>query len=543
MAMSNWRVNTFLVLLVLLAGGIGYRLFYLFATSGPELRQRAEAQYSNQQESAFRRGDIFIGDFSTQEKTLVATVKDFSYIYAVPKEIVDQTTTRQLLVEKLGLTVERVDNIFSKKEDEFEVLIKSPTAEQVELVKQTNLVGVRIGSEPRRYYPLGEQLAQTIGFVGHNEAGQKTGQYGVEAYYDSELGGREGPADDLVLTIDKNIQTFAAQALEELVKSMAATGGSIIVQDPQTGEILAMVGSPSFDPNNYQTAKLSQFVNVNIQSGFEPGSTFKAITMSGALDKKALTPTSTYTDTGVVDIAGYQIKNFNEKSFGLQTMTQVLEKSLNTGAIYMEERLGDDNFLNYVLDFGFGQASGVDLAGEVGGDISNLYSKRKINFVTAAFGQGIAVTPLQLINSYSAIANGGKLMRPHIVKAVVHPDGSQTQTMPEIISTPISERSALTISKMLVDVVDHGFDKVRITGYDVAGKTGTAQIASPEGGYSDQFIHDMVAFAPAFAPKFVILIKLDKPQGLKFAADSLSPTMGKMTRFLLNYFNVPPSRE
>ena len=224
-------------------------------------------------------------------------------------------------------------------------------------------------------------------------------------------------------------------------------------------------------------------------------------------------------------------------------MTQVLEKSLNTGAIYMEERLGDDNFLNYVLDFGFGQASGVDLAGEVGGDISNLYSKRKINFVTAAFGQGIAVTPLQLINSYSAVANGGKLMRPHIVKAVVHPDGSQTQTMPEIISTPISERSALTISKMLVDVVDHGFDKVRITGYDVAGKTGTAQIASPEGGYSDQFIHDMVAFAPAFAPKFVILIKLDKPQGLKFAADSLSPTMGKMTRFLLNYFNVPPSRE
>ena len=152
--MSNWRVNTFLVLLVLLAGGIGYRLFYLFATSGPELRQRAEAQYSNQQESAFRRGDIFIGDFSTQEKTLVATVKDFSYIYAVPKEIVDQTTTRQLLVEKLGLTVERVDNIFSKKEDEFEVLIKSPTAEQVELVKQTNLVGVRIGSGPRRYYPF-----------------------------------------------------------------------------------------------------------------------------------------------------------------------------------------------------------------------------------------------------------------------------------------------------------------------------------------------------------------------------------------------------
>ena len=179
------------------------------------------------------------------------------------------------------------------------------------------------------------------------------------------------------------------------------------------------------------------------------------------------------------------------------------------------------------------------------GNIANLYSGRKINFLTASFGQGIAVSPLQLINAYSAIANGGKLMHPYLVKEVVRPDGTTVKTKPTILGTPINEKTSIQLKSMLVDVVDKGFDKARIRGYDIAGKTGTAQIPDPNGGgylADDQFIHDFVGFAPAFAPKFVVLIRMDRPKGIKFAADSLSPVFGDIARYLIRYFNIPPTR-
>ncbi|TSC75010.1 MAG: Uncharacterized protein G01um101444_57, partial [Parcubacteria group bacterium Gr01-1014_44] len=357
-------------------------------------------------------------------------------------------------------------------------------------------------------------------------------------YYDQAVKNEE----DLVLTIDKNIQTFAEQELSYLMNRWSPTAGTIIIQDPQTGAILAMAGSPSFDPNNYSQYPLGNFVNKAVQEAFEPGSSFKPFTMSAALDQKKVTPQTTYFDTGEVDLAGYKIKNFNEKSFGTQTMRQVLEKSLNLGAIFVENQLGDDNFLNYVINFGFGQMTGIDLAGEVAGDISNLYSGRKINFSTASFGQGISVTSTQLINAYSAIANGGKLMRPYVVKEIVGAGGEKKETKPEIIGTPISEKTSAQMKAMLVGVVEKGFDKATVNGYDVAGKTGTAQMASKTGGYGDDFIHNIVGFAPAFSPRFVVLIKIEKPQGIKFASDSLSPSLGKITRFLLNYFQIPPTR-
>ena len=226
-------------------------------------------------------------------------------------------------------------------------------------------------------------------------------------------------------------------------------------------------------------------------------------------------------------------------------MRQVLQKSLNTGAIFAEQKTGDDDFLNSVVAFGFGQKTGIDLAGEISGNISNLYSGRQINFATASFGQGIAVTPIQLINAYSAIANGGKLMWPHLAAKIIHTDGSETRIEPKIINSPISESTASQIQSMLVDVVDKGFDKARIAGYDVAGKTGTAQIPAPDGGYldNDQFIHNFVGFAPAYNARFTILIKIDRPKGIKFAADSLSPVFGDIARYLIRYFNIPPTRK
>ena len=284
-------------------------------------------------------------------------------------------------------------------------------------------------------------------------------------------------------------------------------------------------------------------MNRGVQEIFEPGSSFKPITMAMGLDLGAITPQTTFKDEGSREAAGYRIKNFSEKIFGTVTMSQVLEKSINTGAMYVQDIVGDDNFLNYIINFGFGQKTGVDLPGEVYGGISNLYKGRKINFLTASFGQGIAVTPLQLINAYSAIANGGKLMRPYAVEKIIKEGGSEEMTQPEIVAIPISEKTAAKLKSMLVSVVDNGFDKARINGYDIAGKTGTAQIPDGKGGYLDnEYIHNFVGFAPAFDARFVILIKIDRPKGITFAADSLSPTFKEITQYLLNYYGIPPTR-
>ena len=488
------------------AGLIFYRLFYLTYLRHGALIKIAEEQYQNRRESSARRGNIYIQDLSTGEKQLVTLQKSFPYI-------------------------------FSKKDGRFKIVNKNPALEEVEQIRQLNGEETGIGYEDRRYYPEGSFLGQVLGFLGF-DGDRRVGQYGLEAYYDEII----RQENDLVLTVDKNIQSFAEKELHYLVDKWRPTSGTIIVQDPQTGAILAMAGSPSFDPNNYGQFPLGNFVNKAVQEAFEPGSSFKPITMSGAIDQKKVTPETTYFDSGEVEIDGYHIKNFNEKSFGKMNMSQVLEKSLNTGAMFAESQLGDDNFLNYVINFGFGQMTGIDLAGEAAGDTSNLYSKRKINFLTASFGQGIAVTPIQLANAYSAIANGGKLMRPYVVKEIVKPSGEKKEIQPEVIGTPISEKTSVQIKAMLVGVVEKGFDKATVKGYDVAGKTGTAQIASSKGGYSEDFIHDIVGFAPAFSPRFVVLIKIEKPQGIKFASDSLSPSLGNITRFLLNYFQIPPTK-
>ncbi len=431
-----------------------------------------------------------------------------------------------------------------------------------------------------RTYPGNMFASHVLGFVGYRES-LRVGQYGIEAYYDDVLTGNQrtqkasgsttyaklknvlgffkGDAaqakqepesagmardgEDIVLTIDPNIQDYAQAALNAVLKKYSSPRGSILVEDPNTGAMLAMVSSPSFDPNHYASFGLKDYPNPAMQEQYEPGSSFKAFTMAAAIDTGAVTPDTTYTDTGEVKYSNYTVRNFDNTVLGLQTMTQVLEHSLNTGVIFAQKRTGFDKFINYVVNFGFGQKTGVDLAGEVSGNISNLYENREVNYATAAFGQGIAVTSLQLINGYAAIANGGRLLEPYMVKEIVHPDGSTTPTQTKIIGSPITEKTSTTMKTMLVSVVDKGFDAGRVAGYDVAGKTGTAQIPAQGGGYlADTYIHDFVGFAPAYAPRFVVLIKIERPQGIRFASRSLSPVFADVAQYLLRYFKIPPTR-
>ena len=536
---------------VVLAGAlVGWQLFKISYLQHTLYAQTAQAQSENIN-NLLVRGNIYIQD-PTQTSgsdglALVATNKKFPYAYVIPTLIADSSPVAEKLYLILGVSTDTLKKTLESKSSGAKVVARRLTDKQMAAINDLNIKGVGIRYENDRYYPEGSLLATVMGFLGYGSKGRQ-GQYGVEAYFNDELAGTTQSATaprpaDVVLTIDRNIQTFVEKKLDEVLAKWKAAGGTVIVEDPKTGKILAMADRKSFNPNSYGSAEPSSYLNRSIQSMFEPGSSFKPITMAAGLDMGKVNPTTTYTDPGIIDIAGYKIHNFDNQSHGTVSMTTVLEKSLNTGAAFVEGLLGQDNFLNYVVNFGFGQKTNVDLPAEVSGDIANLYSGRQINYVTASFGQGIAVTPLQLVNAYSALANGGKLMKPYVVGHINYEGGKTVITQPEVVAIPISEKTSEKIQKMLVSVVDNGFDKARIKGYDIAGKTGTAQIADSRGGYQeDVFIHDFLGFAPASDPRFVVLIKMDKPQGITFAADSLSPTFREIAQYLITYYNIPPTR-
>lgn len=546
---DNFRINVFLICVLLVSSLVLYRLFVLSYVRHSAYSRTAQAQRDNIN-NVLARGNIYLQDALTGELFLASANRKFPLAFLVPSKVdwAEKVQMVENLASVLGIETESINRVVETKQDVSKVLKRRLSAEEVEKINNLGLKGVGVSYEMDRFYPGHQLAANTIGFLGYDQAG-RSGQYGIEAFFDDELFGKTGKKDefnrpsDVVLTIDKNIQDFIEDRLDSLMEKLEAEGGTIIVQDPQTGKILAMADRPSFDPNDYGDFPIKHFLNRGIQGVFEPGSSFKPITMAMGLDLAKVTPQTTFTDTGSVEIAGYRIRNFSERVFGEQTMSQVLEKSINTGAMFVQNQVGDDNFLSYIINFGFGQKTGVDLPGEVSGDITNLYSGRKINYLTSSFGQGIAVTPLQMVNAYSAIANGGKLMRPYVVEKIIKEGGGQALTTPEVISIPVSEKTSAKLKAMLVSVVDNGFDKARINGYDIAGKTGTAQIPDGSGGYAeDEYIHDFLGFAPAFDPKFTILIKIDRPKGITFAADSLSPTFRDITQFLINYFKIPPTR-
>ncbi len=466
----------------------------------------------------------------------------------------------------------------SQKNDFYELLKKNLTIEEVETIKALDLAGIGFEAVPKRYYPEGALFGHLTGFVGQNQNCEKgdlpvyqciggAGQYGLEEFFNQELSGQPGkwtggpsssdlvysvdniikpPEDgsDLVLTLDRSIQFFACQILEKSLKDYQARAGSIIVLNPKTGAILSLCNQPDFDPNQYsQVQDYSLFKNPAIASAFEPGSIFKIITMAGALDAKKITPETTYEDKGLVEMEGETIENVDGRIYGYRTMTNVLEKSINTGAVFTVQQLGRSSFRNYLKKFGFGSLTKIELAGEAAGDIDNLERKQEIYLATASFGQGITVTSIQMVNAVAAIANQGKLMKPFIIDSVIK-DGQTLPQEPEFIRQVISPSSATALTAMMVSVCENGYGKkAKVKGYYVAGKTGTAQVPKSGGGYSEEVIHSFVGFAPATSPRFVALVTLDNPQQGRFADSTAVPTFGKLAEFVLKYYNVLPDRD
>ena len=474
-----------------------------------------------------------------------------------------QQQARQLLVTKL-----------SKPDDPYEALERRLTDEQVEQIKALKIEGLGFQPEIWRYYPEKGLGGQLFGFWGYDDTRtdglNRAGKYGLEGYFDDELSGALGEihserdawgnliavgtksftekidGSDLVLTIDRAIQYQACKSIAEAVDHWQARSGSVIVLEPRTGAVLAMCSAPDYDPSEYnKVSSVSLYRNPAVNAAYEPGSIFKPLTMAGALDTGVVSANTTFTDTGSEKIGPFTIKNFNDKVYGLQTMTQVLENSVNTGVIYAMRQMTPKVFSRYVKDFGFGEPTKIELAGEAKGDISNLLTNKEIYAATASFGQGVTVTPLQIVTAIAAIANGGKLMQPHVVSEIRHPDGQVETTSPTMVRQVVSSKSAAILSGMMVSVVENGHGKLAgVPGYRVAGKTGTAQVAKTQGsGYEEgQVAVSFVGFAPFQNPRFVMLVTLDRPQRGKEAASTVTITFKEIANFILNYYNVPHDR-
>ncbi len=517
------------------------------------------------------RGAIYLQDrFSPKGNVAVAINKDVFLLYAVPKEIKDPIKTAKILAPLINKEEGELVNILNQPTDPYEPIKHYLDESTMKQIKTLQLAGIGFKPEKQRYYPaIANYLGQLLGFVGFVDD-KRCGQYGIEDYWNKSLVGQEGslraekdvagslialgdreviPARDgdmLVLTIDYNIQTRACTSLEEAVKKHGADGGSLLVMDPQTGALLAICTTPNFNSNFYsqvESAKL--FTNPAVSNIYEPGSVFKPITMAAALASGRVTPTTTYEDLGSVTIGPDTIKNSDKKAHGRQTMIQVLENSLNTGAIFAMRQAGSDNFRQMIAKFGFGKKTGIDLPNEALGNIKSLQNREEIYLATASFGQGISVTPLQLITAYAAIANRGTLMKPFVVSEIVNPNGDTIKTKPATVSQVLEPAVARTLTGMMVTVVETGHGKrAGVPGYYIAGKTGTAQVPLVnKAGYDlDQTIGSFVGFAPVDNPRFVMLVKIDYPKDVKFAESTAAPVFGTVAKFLLDYYQVPPDR-
>jgi cell division protein FtsI/penicillin-binding protein 2 len=421
---------------------------------------------------------------------------------------------------------------------------------------------------PNRVYPIAGLVSHIVGIV--NNTGD--GFYGVEGFYNSTLKGITGtiayevdafgeviptepkivrqpqPGTSLVLTLDLNIQYIAQRELQRAIDRYKAESGSVIVMDPKTGALLAVVSLPTYDPNDFASVDSSLLADPSVSKMWEPGSIFKIITWGAGLDSGVIAPDMTVYDEGRVEVGGRVIENSDRKAHGEVSMTTALAESLNTVAAYISTTMGKDRYYNYVRRFGFGKLTGVDLANE-GPGMTKLPGDSDwfpSDLGTNSFGQGIAVTPMQMISAAAAVANDGVLMKPHIVQERISEDASGSATHvvnvePEVVRQAISAEAAETLTDMLVEVIERNATQARVPGYRIAGKSGTAEIPTALGYHPTDTIVSFVGYAPADDPAFIVLVKLDRPKTSRWAARTAAPAFQAIAKELLIYMQVPPN--
>lgn len=483
-------------------------------------------------------------------------------VYAFTSQVRDPYRTAALLAPILGKRQEDVQKLLTQFSG-YILLSRHVNDWTSRRIQSLGLPGIGLSPIVLRAYPQGPVASQVVGF--RNEVGAG---YGLEQSYDKFLSGKagfrsvikdtagndihlqSGPSQaahagaDLHLTLDSTIQSLVENELKKAVKMHNADGGSIIAMDPRTGYILGMANAPGYDPNHRLPQDSAHFINPAVEALYEPGSTFKIITMAAGLDAHVITPDTAFNDTGAFVVGPDTLHNWNLLGFGYETMTQVLQHSANVGAAWVAQRLGTNAFYKYVKAFHLGQTTGVDLPDEQAGILPLPGQKNwtVVSQYTNAYGQGIAVTPLQMIRAVAAVANHGQLMKPQIVKQIVY-DNHVMNRPPVSVGQVISPESARTLTDMLVHSAIGGEAALGLVkGYNIAAKTGTSNVASPNGGYiKNDTIASIVGYAPAFNPRFIILVKIDHPRDTQWGSTAAAPILHNLFQDLFMYYHIPPA--
>jgi cell division protein FtsI/penicillin-binding protein 2 len=567
---SRKRISVLSIVVVLFAGICIVRLFFLQIVHGDAYQEDAEEQYVETDHDIFDRGSIF---FETKDGTLISagTVTTGYRLIMNPKKIVDVDEVYEKLSTVLVLDREEF-LAHASKDTTYRELANKITESDKEKIDALALEGVSTLRYKWRLYPGGTIASHLLGFVGY-KGDTLTGRYGVEQFYNDVLARSEdalyinffaeiftridiGKNDkdevhgDIILTVDPVVQAQLEKTLLLVQDTWSSDSVGAVVMDPRTGAIVALANTPNFDPNTYESVdNINIFPNTITEKVFEMGSVIKPLVLASALDMGVITPTTEYYDSGSIVVEDKEIFNFDLKGRGQVTMQDVLGESLNTGMVFAQGKLGNENLRNYLYAFGFNTKTGVDLPNESRNLVDNLEVKgRRLEYATASFGQGIAITPITAVRAFSALANGGYLVTPHVVSYVVKDDvlGSREDFVFEKGAQVIKPETSETITSMLVKNVDEYYNegKHKITHYSVAAKTGTAQIPNKEAGgyYDNQHLHTFFGYFPAYNPRYIIFLYNYNPKGVKYSSQTLLNPFMDTAKFLISYYDVPPDR-
>lgn len=557
MRWENLRFAIVLSLLCFLFVAVIARLFVWQIVRGAELSDLSEAQSSQVLTIPAIRGEI-----KTKDDFPLATNTISYFLYANPRIAKDKKD----YIDKLSFILESDPASISAKlsADLYWVKLGSGLDQDKKReIEKLNFAGLGFQQEYARLYPEASMAAHLIGFLGKDAKGTAKGYFGVEGRYNEQLSGRDGAlyairdalgnqilgdtreekkidGRSVKLTLDRTVQFVAEKRLRDGVEKYNADGGSIVIMESATGAILAMAAVPSFDPQNYYEFDPGSYINPVLSSLYEPGSTFKVLVMAGAVDSGKIKPdTRCNICAGPIQEGDYKIKTWNDKYFPNTTMREVIIHSDNTGMVYVGKKLGLDSMIKYLEKFGIGRITGIDLQGETTGVIRERNSWYPIDLATVSFGQGISITPIQLVNAVNAIANGGNLMTPYIVSQIITEDGKTIDIKPKAKTRVIKASTTKIIADMMVSAVEEGEAKwTKIKNYKIAGKTGTAQI--PVAGHYDpnQTIASFVGFFPADDPKITMIVSVDRPKTSIYGSETAAPIFFNIARDLIRYYNL-----